>query len=117
MEWGYISVNPITNKHLDFYKEHHITHVVKNNRIYVRGSNFLETLKISTREIGKSLRTERILTNQWLLTYKTKVIFNGGPPVYGIVAASKLGRLSALMVNPLNNWAEVVPRGLIGSDF
>jgi len=114
MEWGYILSNPTTIKHLEFYKEHRITYIQKSGRIYIRGHKFLEELKISTRSIGRERRLQRLLLNQCLLTYKTKVIFNGGPPVYGIIAASKLGHISALMVNPLKNYAEVLPIGLLG---
>lgn len=117
MEWGYISLNPITSKHIDFYTEYGITHIVKNERIYVRGHKFLSELRISTRPTGRERRIQRMIQNQWLLTYKTKVIFDGGHPVYGIIAASKLGRVSALMMNPLSNWSEVLPVGLLGFDI
>lgn len=114
MEWGYIPINKITTKHIKFYQERGITHIVKNNRVYVRGSKFLETLKISTRPVGRNKRGERLLKSQSLLTYKTRIMFNGASPVYGVIATSRLGEWSALMVNPLEDWSEVLPVGLLG---
>lgn len=117
MEWGYIKSTPRTRQHIKFYKEHGITFIEKNEKIYVRGSRFLETLKITTRQVGRERRLQKLLVHQSLLTYKTKVILDGKSTVYGIIAARALGPISALMVNPLENWAEVLPSGLIGFDF
>ena len=114
MIWGYIPLNSRTNRHVKFYTAHDIPYLVKNERVYVRCSSFLEELKISSRPTGKNLRAERLIRNGTFLTYSTKVSFDGKEPVYGIVAAQKLGVVSALMMNPLHDLSEVVPRGLIG---
>lgn len=114
MIWGYIELNNRTIKHIGFYTEHRIPHLVKNNRIYIQGNSFLDTLKISSRSVGKNRRVDRLVRNQSFLTYCTKVQFDGKDPVFGIVAAQKLGHASALMMNPLKDWSEVIPRGLIG---
>lgn len=117
MEWGYINATPRTLVHIPFYKHNGITFIQKNDKIYVRGSKFIETLRISTRSIGKQRRLERLMRDQCLLTYRTRVVFDGKKTLYGIIAARALGAASALMVNPLENWAEVLPSGLLGFEF